>query len=73
MFADYRPISLCNLTYKIISKIITNRMKVALSEFISPEQYGFLNNNVIHDAIDVAQECLHNIKIKKNECSGDEG
>jgi hypothetical protein len=35
IFFDFRPISLCNLVYKLISKIINNRIKPALSSFIS--------------------------------------
>jgi len=36
-FGDYRPISLCNLCYKIISKIIANKIKPFLSSSISKE------------------------------------
>jgi hypothetical protein len=40
-FDDFRLISLCNLCYKIISKIIANRIKPFLSKFLSEEQLGF--------------------------------
>ena len=53
-FADFRPIALCNLIYKISSKIIVNRLKVTLEQHISMEQYGFLKGQSIHDAIAVA-------------------
>ena len=41
-FKNYRPILLCNLIYKIISKTIANQMRNILFRFISPEKYGFL-------------------------------
>jgi hypothetical protein len=41
-FGDFRPISLCNLCYKLISKIIANRIKPILSSTLSEEQLGFL-------------------------------
>jgi hypothetical protein len=64
-FGDYRTISLCNLYYKIISKIITNRIKPCLSNLISKEQLGFLKGRHIQDAIGIVQECLHSIRKKK--------
>lgn len=62
---DYRAISLCNLVYKIITKVISNRIKHLLLEKIFVNQFGFLNGRQIHDAIGIAYEALHSIKIKK--------
>ena len=39
---DFRPISLCNCIYKVISNIIARRLKDILSEHILAEQFGFL-------------------------------
>jgi hypothetical protein len=61
-FDDFLPISLCNLCYKIISKIIANQLKPILSGRISTEQMGFLKGKHIQDAIGTAHECLHSIK-----------
>jgi hypothetical protein len=64
-FGDFKPISLCNLAYKIIAKIIAIRLKLYLSKSLSLEQFGFLKGRKILDVVGVAQECLHNIKSKK--------
>lgn len=60
-FDEYRPIALYNLVYKIISKLIANRIKPKLVECCSQEQFGFLNKRQIQDAIRVSQECIHTI------------
>jgi hypothetical protein len=64
-FSDFLLISLCNLIYKIITKIINNRIKPMLSKFMTKEQFGFLDDRQILDAIGVSQESIHNIKSKK--------
>jgi hypothetical protein len=64
-FGDFRPIALCNLCYKIITKILANKIKPILSRTLSGEQLGFLKGRQILDAIGTSQECLHNIKQKK--------
>jgi hypothetical protein len=51
-FDQFRPISLCNSVYKIISKIISHRIKDILSENISEEKFRFLQGRQIHQDID---------------------
>ena len=41
---DFRPISLCNLIYRTISKLATIRLKVILDKAISRHQFGFLHD-----------------------------
>lgn len=38
---DYKPISCVSLPYKLIARILTNRLMVVLSNIISPNQIGF--------------------------------
>ena len=67
-FGDYRLISLCNLCYKLISKIISNRIKPIMSRKMLEEQLGILEGRRIQDAIGTSFECLHSIaKKKKNK------
>eukprot|EP00253_Pinus_taeda_P010150 PITA_10150 len=60
-FDDYRPISLCNCLYKIISKTIANHIRPILSRSIAPQQFAFLESRQIHEAIGLAQEAMHSI------------
>jgi hypothetical protein len=59
---EFRPISLCNCAYKIVSKIIARRLKKILSKNISEQQFGFLEGRRIREAIGIAEEGLHNMK-----------
>lgn len=60
-----KAISLCNTLYKLITKIITDRMREVLGRCISEEQIGLLPNIQITDVVGIAQECLHTIKQRR--------
>ena len=67
---DFRPISLCNILYKIISKTIANCLKKLLPKLVSESQSAFLSNRLISDNILVAFETLHHLKSKRKGKTG---
>jgi len=64
-YDDFWPISLCNFIYKIMAKIIANRLCPILSTHISPDKFAFLQDRQIHAEDGTAQEALHSLQSKK--------
>lgn len=60
--SDYRPISLCNVCFKIITKLLSNRLKLVLPKLIGLEQVGFISERCIFDNILATQEVVHTIE-----------
>ncbi|KAL0381623.1 UNVERIFIED_CONTAM: hypothetical protein Sangu_0226600 [Sesamum angustifolium] len=56
--ADYRPISCCNVIYKVITKIIADRLSPALEKLIDSSQAAFVRGRNITDNIFLAQEMV---------------
>ena len=61
----FHPISLCNVIYKIISKVVANRLKPLLPLLISPEKSGYVEGRQILDGIILAHEVVKYLKTSK--------
>ena len=55
---DYRPISCCNVLYKVISKILANRLKNILPRFISANQSTFIKDRLLMENLLLATEIV---------------
>ncbi|CAI5473992.1 unnamed protein product [Closterium sp. Yama58-4] len=61
---NYRPITLLNFTYKVLARVMADRMKRVLHQVISPEQCGFLPGRSLSDAVALVVDI---IDVAKNE------
>lgn len=68
---EYRPIALCNVYYKVISKLLSLRLKPVLNSIISENQSAFIPGRAITDNVLITHEVLQFLKTSqaKKQCS----
>jgi hypothetical protein len=61
---DFRPISLCDVIYKIIAKSLADILKKRLPDIIHPTQFAFVQGRRISNNIIITQEIIHSFNLK---------
>ena len=67
VWSHCRPINLCNVTYKIVTKIIANRLKHIMDKVISLMQASFVKGRYITNNIVIIQQLIHYMKRKRGK------
>lgn len=60
---DFKLISLCNVIYKLVSKVIFNRLRASMPSIILDNKSAFIENKLITDNMIVAFEAFHSTGI----------
>lgn len=60
--ANLRPIALCSIVYKVMAKMLANRLKSILPEIVSKNQNAFVTGQHITDTVVIAYEMTHYLK-----------
>lgn len=66
-YRDFRPINLCNVLYKLISKVLVNRMKPLLNPSVSPLQNSFIPGRGTSDNGIILQKVIHSFSKNKKK------
>ncbi|CAN1757430.1 Transposon TX1 uncharacterized 149 kDa protein [Linum perenne] len=69
--SDLRPISLCNVQYRIVAKVLANRMRRIMADIIPEEQSSFIKGRSIVDNVLIAFETLHAMNIRRTAKIGE--
>ncbi|XP_028079594.1 uncharacterized protein LOC114281340 [Camellia sinensis] len=67
---QFYPISLCNVTYKIITKLVVNRIRPLLDNIIGPNQSSSIPGHSTTDNIIITQDIIHTLRHRKGKING---
>ncbi|KAK2662564.1 hypothetical protein Ddye_001138 [Dipteronia dyeriana] len=63
---EFMPISLVNVMYKVLAKVLANRLKKNMNSIIGESKIAFVNDHQISDSLIIAAEIVHKWKKEKN-------
>ena len=66
-FDTFRPISLCNASYKILAKVLANKLKPLIGMLISPLSGGFVKGRHLIENVIQVQEAMHSSYQRKEK------
>lgn len=66
-YQDFRPISLCNIVYKLLTKVLVHRLRPILNNIIGPYQSSFLSGRGTSDNSIVLKEIVHFMRKSKKK------
>ncbi|XP_074277163.1 uncharacterized protein LOC141600809 [Silene latifolia] len=70
LISQYRPISLCNVIYRLASKCLANRLKLVISSIVSESQQAFVPSRLMSDGCLITHKIMHYLnKTKKGSVS----
>ncbi|GKU96029.1 hypothetical protein SLEP1_g9310 [Rubroshorea leprosula] len=65
---EFRPISLINVSYKILSKLLANRLRRVLEDIIGENQMAFIAGRHLPESVVIANEVLDEARKKNQAC-----
>ncbi|KAL0430590.1 UNVERIFIED_CONTAM: hypothetical protein Sradi_0685000 [Sesamum radiatum] len=68
-WSEYQPISLCNVTNKICTKLMTVRLGRVLPRVLSLSQSGFVPGRLLSDNVHLAQELIHSLESRQEDAN----
>ncbi|KAK9133137.1 hypothetical protein Scep_012665 [Stephania cephalantha] len=69
-FTGLRPISLCNVAYKVITILIANRLKPMMERWVSRTQSNFVSGRSLADNTIIVKEVLHSTRERESRMDG---